>query len=234
LLLRLEKEGSLKGAGTDALRLVAIFPVGKAAQMVKSAKGVSIAKLIVDTGGPNCFWVASAKAFAQISNKHKGKLFASVEDLAKALNMSMEKLWKIPNLTTGMSYLQKVGAKIGKVMPVSTLKDITQLLPHNGSVVMIAVNVMKDGKIIGGHAIYAFRTALGKVRFMDRTVGRTTKAGTQGVFKSIDDIAPLYGASALVPYEAAVLQNVFVKSIAHDAPKLVIPLLGEIATEDSK
>ncbi len=226
------KQDTLKGVGTDALRLIAIFPFGKATQMLKSAKGVSIAKVIIDTGGPNCFWVASAKAFAQISHRHKGNLFASVEDLAKALNMSMDNLWKIPNLFTGISYLKKIGARIGKVMPVSTLKDIAHMLPSDGSVVMIAVNVMKDSKVIGGHAIYAFRNSFRQVRFMDRTVGRVTNSGAQGMYKSIEDIAPMYGASALVPYEAAVIQNVFVKSIAYDGPKLVIPLLGVVATED--
>lgn len=228
------QQGTFKGIGTDALRLIAIFPFGKAAQMTKSAKGISIAKVIVDTGGPNCFWIASAKAFAQISHRYKGNLFASVDDLAKALNMSMDKLWKIPNLLTGISYLQRVGAKVGKVIPVSTMKEITQIIPSDGSVVMLAVKVMKGSKVIGGHAIYAFRNSIGQIRFMDRTVGKVTKSGTQGVYKSIEDIAPMYGATALVPYEAAVIHNVFVKSIAHDAPKLVIPLLGVVATEDAR
>ena len=60
------KEGTLKGVGTDALRFVAVFPVGKAVNMIKSAKGVSVAKLIADTGGPNCFWIASAKALRHV------------------------------------------------------------------------------------------------------------------------------------------------------------------------
>ena len=70
-------QGSLKGAGEDTLRFVAIFPFGRAASMLRSAKGVTLAKVVVDTGGPNCFWVASAKAFAQVSPKYNGKLMAS-------------------------------------------------------------------------------------------------------------------------------------------------------------
>lgn len=228
------QQGNLKGVGTDALRLVAVFPFGRAAKILKSAKGISLAKVIVDTGGPNCFWVASAKAFAQISHRHKGNLFAGVEDIAKALHMSMETLWKIPNLITGISYLRKVGAKVGKVVRVSTSKEIAQITPYDGSVVMIAVRVMKEGKVIGGHAIYSFRNPVGLVRFMDRTVGRISKSGRQGVYKSIEDIAPMYGASAIVPYEAAVINNVFVKSIALDVPKLVVPLLGVVASEDTR
>jgi hypothetical protein len=72
------------------------------------------------------------------------------------------------------------------------------------------------------------------MRFMDRTVGLITQSGVRGVYTSIEEIAPMYNASALVPYEAAVIRNVFVKSIAEDIPKLVIPLLGVVATEDKK
>ena len=119
-------------------------------------------------------------------------------------------------------------------MTVANLRDITQMVPRDGSVVMIAVRVMKAGKTTGGHAIYAFRNTLGQVRFMDRTVGRTTTRGIQGAFSSLEEIAPTYGATALVPYEAAVLYNVYVKSVAFEFPKLVIPILGVIATEDGR
>lgn len=67
--------------------------------------------------------------------------------------------------------------------------------------------------------------------FMDRTVGSVIKTGTQGVYKNIDELAPVYGASALVPYEAAVLHNDFAKSVLHEAPRLVIPILGVMAEE---
>lgn len=226
------KEGSLKGVGEDALRVVAIFPVGKAASMLKSAKGLSVARFIADTGGPNCFWVASAKALRHIGQQYRGRLLVSVEDVAKALKMPMEMLWKIPNLATGMGYLQRIGAKVGPVKKVSNTSDIAKMLPRDGSVVLIAVRVMRNGKVAAGHAIYAFRNSLGQVRFMDRTVGRALPSGaTQGIYKSIEEIAPVYGATALVPYEAAVLHNLFVKTVAHEAPILVIPVLGVMAEE---
>lgn len=224
------KEGSPGGIGKDALRFVAIFPVGKVASLVKSAQGLQLAKVIVDTGGPNCFWVASAKAFAQIGQKLNGRLLASVEDLAKALGMEMNSLWQIPNLSVGMLYLQRLGAKVGMVKAVSSVNDIEKMILFNGSVVMIAVRVMRDGKIIGGHAIYAFRTIFGQIRYIDRTVGNVTPR----VFERISDIAPLYRATALIPYEAAVIHNVFVKSVVHDAPRLVMPILGVIATQEDK
>lgn len=221
--------GTLKGVGVDTLRVVAIFPFGKAARTLKSVQGLSRAKIIVDTGGPNCFWVASAKALAQISQKFKGRLFASVEDVAKAVGMPMNSLWKIPNLSTGMSYLQRMGARIGAIRTVSTEKDIMSMVPRDGSVVMIAMHVMKKGRVVGGHAIYAFRTVFGQIQYMDRTVGKIIPS----VYKSIAEIVPCYpGVTAFVPYQAGILHNVFAKSVVHDIPKLVIPVLGVVATED--
>jgi hypothetical protein len=228
------KSGTLKGAGTDALRVLAVFPVGKAANLLKSAKGISVAKLIVDTGGPNCFWVASAKAFGQIGQKYGGRLLASVEDVAKALGMSLNNLWVIPNLATGMSYLRRLGATCGPIKAVANVRDIAQMVPGDGSVVMIAVRVMKAGRVVGGHAIYAFRNTVGQIRFMDRTVGSTIAGRVQGAFASLEEIAPMYGATALVPYEAAVLNNVYVKSVLFELPRLVIPILGVVATEDTR
>jgi len=225
------KEGSLKGAGTDALRFVAVFPVGKAASMLKSAKGLSISKFIVDTGGPNCFWVASAKALRQVGQKYNGRLLVGVDDLANALKMPMNALWVIPNLATGMSYLRRLGARTGAITKVSSIKDIANILPKDGSVVILAVHVVNNGKVVGGHAVYAYRNLLGQMRFMDRTVGRTLATGTQSVYKSLDELAPIYGASAIVPYEASVLHNVFAKSVLHETPRLVIPVLGVMAEE---
>ena len=192
---------------------------------------MSVARFIADTGGPNCFWIASAKALRHVGQKHKRRLFVSVDDLAKALKMPANSPWKIPNLATGMSYLRRLGAKIGPIKKVSSVVEIVRILPRDGSVVMIAVHVMKNGKVVAGHAIYAFRNAFGQVRFMDRTVGRAVNSGTQGIYKNIDELAPVYGASALVPYEASIIRNVFTKTVAHDAPKLVIPVLEVMAEE---
>ena len=64
---------------------------------------------------------------------------------------------------------------------------------------MIAVHVMRNGRVAAGHAIYAFRNTFGQVRYMDRTVGRAIKSGSQGVYKSIEELVPVYGASAIVP-----------------------------------
>src|SRR5690606_31831346 len=126
------------------------------------------AKVIGDIGGPNCFWVASAKALRQVGQKYQGKLLIGVEDLAKALNMPIRQPWVIPNLGTGLSYLRQLGAKTGSAVRLSGVAGIPRLVPHDGSVLMIAVHVMKGEKIIAGHAIYAYRNSIGQVRYMDR------------------------------------------------------------------
>lgn len=151
------KEGGLRGWGKDSLRFIAVFPYGKAANSIKSLRGASAAKLIADIGGPNCFWVASAKALRQIGQKFNGKLFASVEDLARSLGTTIDNLWVIPNLATGMSYLQRVGAIAGTVRKVISVRDIMAMVPNDGSVLMLAVRVMKGNRVIGGHAIYAYK-----------------------------------------------------------------------------
>lgn len=158
-------------------------------------------------------------------------MFASVEDVSRALGMPMTNLWKIPNLSTGMGFLQRIGAIIGPIRNISSAKDILRILPRDGSVLMIAVHVMKNGRVVGGHAIYAFRNIFGKVRFMDRTVSKASPA----VYNSISDIVPFYPqATSFVPYQAAVLYNVFAKTIAHDIPRLVIPIQGIVASEDDQ
>jgi len=86
---------------------------------------------------------------------------------------------------------------------------------------------------IGGHAIYAFKDVIGRLRFFDRTVGAPIGGATRGIFTSIEEIAPYYGATAIVPYEASVIYNVYLKSIGFELPKLVIPILGVMAENKS-
>lgn len=226
------KEGGVKGWGKDALRFIAVFPYGKAANTLKTLRGTAAARLIADIGGPNCFWVASAKALRQIGMKCKGKLFASVDDLARALGISIDSLWAVPNLAIGMSYLRRLGATVGIVKKVTAIKDIAAMVPKDGSVLMLAVRVMKGSRVIGGHAIYAYKDIFGRLRFFDRTVGSKFGSTIQGVFKSVDEIAPYYGATEIVPYEAATLQNVYLKSIGFELPRLAIPILGVVAEEE--
>ncbi len=156
------KEGSLKGAGVDALRVLAIFPIGKTLSLLKTAKGVVPAKFVADTGGPNCFWIASAKAVRQLGLSINGRLLLAVEDLAGALNMPMHNLWRIPNLSIGLGYLKRLGVNSGSIRKISSHSEVEKILPRDGSVLLLAVKmVAKPGFSNGGHAFYAFRNAIG-------------------------------------------------------------------------
>lgn len=63
-----------------------------------------------------------------------------------------------------------------------------------------------------GHAVYAFRDALGRLRILDRG-GRSGKLGE--VFDSLDDLARKYGIQGSWQLkEAAVMENVFAKFMA--------------------
>lgn len=77
--------------------------------------------------------------------------------MANALGMPMNNLFRIPNLSTGMSYLLRLGAKVGAVRQVVNLADIKHMLRYDGSVVMIAVKIMSGSIERGRHAIYAYR-----------------------------------------------------------------------------
>lgn len=221
------KEGSLKGVGVDALRALAIFPVGKAVSLLKTARGIVPAKFVVDTGGPNCFWVASAKALRQVGQTYKGRLLVSVEDLARELKMPMSNLWVIPNLTTGLSYLKRLGVKSGVVRTVSSHADIVRLLPMDGRVVMIVVRFSRPGGRDGYHAIYAFRTATGQIKYMDRTVGSHSSVA----YSRMEDLPKIYGYTSITPVEAAVLDNFFAKTVGAGIENFFIPVLGVIAEE---
>jgi len=232
-LLRLgdgARTGGASGWGHDALRFAAVFPLGKAVQAIRSVHGMAGAKLIADTGGPHCFWIASAKALRQVHHAVGGRVLASVDDLARALGMpSSAPLWSVPSLHFGMAHLARIGAKIGVIQPVSGIREVERLTPRDGSILMLAVHVVNKSRVIGGHAIYAFRTPFGQLRFFDRTVGSTIGGMQRGVFTSIEEIAPYYGATSLLPYEGCVVYNVYVRSVGLESPRLAIPVLGIIA-----
>jgi hypothetical protein len=132
-------------------------------------------------------------------------------------------------LAAGIGYLQRLGVTAGPVRAVASAADIVKMVPHDGSVVMVAVNLVKNGRVIAGHAVYAFRNTFGQVRYMDRTITSVS----QGVYQSLDEIAVLYRqCDKFVPVQAAILKNIYVKSVLHEAPRLFIPILGVVASQD--
>ena len=65
---------------------------------------------------------------------------------------------------------------------------------------------------------------------MDRTI----QNATQEIYTSLNEFGPFNYGATLVPEECAVLYNVFAKSIGLEAPRLVIPVLGVVATNEDK
>jgi len=216
-------QGSVKGVAQDGLRVLGIVgPMGKGIQLLKSQTNTSMAKLIVDSGGPICSWVASTKALAQTGYKSGKKIFASVDDLAKSVGINIQQIGGI-SLSAMASNLAKIGAKVGQVKSVNSLKDIIKIIPRNGNVVLVSLRGMKNNREIGGHAVYFFRDISGKVKIMDRT----------GTYNSLDELLQVYHQiDQFIPRTYIMIQNVYAKLVM---PKgsfvLSIEVLGLVNDE---
>jgi hypothetical protein len=216
-------QGGLRGLTQDGLRLVGVAsPVGKGIQLLKSSANTTIASLIVDIGGPRCSWVASTKAMVQTGNKVNGKLFSSVDDLAKAVGVPVAQTAGI-SLQAMANNLAKIGAKVSPLKEISNLKEVVQMLPKNGSVVMVSVKGVKDGVTVGGHAVYIFYNKFGKVKIMDRT----------GEYGTLNELAIVYKAQVdeFIPRAAVTLTNVYAKyMVSQNSAVLAIEVLA-VASE---
>jgi hypothetical protein len=129
------KSGTLKGWGQDTLRVVAIFPVGKAAQVMKTAKGTVAAKVVADImpRADICAWVASAKALRQIGHSFNGKILATVDDLVKAVGIHPHNVGGLymPQVT---SMLRQIGAKVGPIRNVKSINGCPVLAATKRSI----------------------------------------------------------------------------------------------------
>lgn len=221
-------KGTAAGLGQDALRVAAIFPVGKAAQMFQAAKATALAKVIVDINPSAgiCAWVASAKALTQIGGTIGSKLFITVDDLAKAIGVNVRHLSGL-TMEQIKIVLTKMGARVGAVRVVKSEQEVARMVSYDGSVVMVCVELERSKKI-AWHAFYAYRTPIGQLRYMDRTVQTTA----QRAYLSIDEIRRAYGASRMTPIQAMKIENMFVKTVANEIPRLVLPILGVVATDE--
>lgn len=216
------KEGGFKGWGKDALRLIGIAgPTGKGLKLLKSAKHTRLAFLIVDIGGPRCSWVAAAKAMVQTGNKVNGKLFAAVDDLAKAVGIPVPQTGAI-SLQAMTNYLKKLGAGVGPLRNITSLKEATGMLQKNGNVVLISTKAMKNGQQAGGHAFYVYKDVMGRLRLMDRS----------GVYKNLAEIARKYPVDEFIPRSAATLTNIYAKYTGPEGSTvLAIEVLGLVSEE---
>jgi hypothetical protein len=222
--------GTLKGLGQDALRVVAIFPVGKAAQMMKTAKGTTAAKVVADImpRAGICAWVASAKGLRHIGHSFNGKILATVDDLVKAVGVHPHNVGGLymPQVT---SMLRQIGAKVGPIRNVKRMRDVERMVPFDGSVVLFSVKGkdIKSGKPFA-HLVYAYREmgGLGPVKIMDRSINKAVHRP----YSSLAELTEPYSTLSFDLSEAVVLHNVFLRSIQHDIPRLLIPVPAVIAT----
>ena len=204
-------EGGVKGIGKDALRLIALAgPLGRGAKLVQTSANARLARLIVDPGGGICGWVSGTQALRQTGSK----AFAAVEDLAAALGKNVAELGG-STLTGRLELFRQIGARILPVRAVKAFDDIRKMLKSDGGVALFNVFGKRvEGGVVRevGHAVYAFRDTLGRVRILDRG-GSAGRIGE--VFESLETLAKKYGIQGEWALgEAAILENVFAKFMA--------------------
>lgn len=201
-------EGGVRGFGKDALRLIGLAgPLGRGAKLVQGMANARLARVIVDTGGPVCGWVSGTQALRQTGTK----AFAAIDDLAKALGKTISELGG-SRLADRIALFRQVGARISVLRQVKSFEEIAAMTPNNGSITMFNVFGKRLNKGVledVGHALYAFRDSLGRLRIMDRG-GRAGKLGD--VFASLEEVARKYGLQGQWQVrEAALMENVFAK-----------------------
>ena len=218
-------QGGVKGWATDGLRWFAFAgSLGKGVQMMRSGAGAKLARAILDPGGGICSWVNSTKALVHTGQKLGGKLFVAVEDLARAAGVPFHQLGGIP-LDDMIATLRRLGAKVKSVQNVSELSAALKLLPRNGSVLLISVKVIQQGRVAGGHAMYLFYDVLGRLRVMDRT----------GIYDSLSAVAKRYEAERFDIRAAALLENVYAKFFGpKGSATLAVEALAVVAREKAE
>jgi LysM repeat protein len=219
-------EGTLKGFGTDALRLIGIAgPLGKGAKLVQSARGARLARVIADPGGGICAWVASTKALRQTAQK----AFAAVDDLLKALDLpALSEFPAIYTMRDVLGPLRRIGAEILEMGSVRTIAEVQRAVPRDGSVVLFFVkwhNTLKNQET--RHALYAFYDYLGRFRIADRT------GAVVNSLEELHKIVPGYGGiGSAVPFEMALIKNVFMKFIGpKGTATLAMEVLAQLAAD---
>lgn len=185
------KKGGWRGLAEDGLRLLTL-----AGPIARGARGV--ARFLVPNSFPGhgiCGWITATQVLRQTGVKH----FALLEDLVRASGRSeIDSLY----LHEIEALLKQLGARTTYLSTVQSVKEIAALLARNPrSVVVFGAQYVHNG-VQGGHALYAFRDILGRIRFVDRT-GK--------VLKSLEELEKIYksspGIGTATPVHAVVVQN---------------------------
>ena len=185
-------EGTAKGGwgyAEDGLRALVI--AGPMLRVVKLGGAASL-KLFKDPLGRFgvCSWISATQAL-----RHTGtRLFASVDDLAKAAGLALPTAKTPGAAQIGGAFVRQIakamgalGANTKLVTGISTFDDLAKLVSANArDVVVFSVRWTKGGQEVG-HTLYAFRNHLGKVRIVDRS-GKIA-----GSLQELQALVPGYG-----------------------------------------
>ena len=165
-------EGGVGGWGTDALRVLAIAgPLGRGLKYVAKGGQAGLARLVVDPGGGVCTWMSAAKAMRHVG----AKVFATVDDLAKVVGRDVSRLGPVWSSEL-VAVLRQLGARIKTLGTPKSLTDVVKAASNTkDGVVLFAIKWTQRSGQPASHTIYAFKNALGKIRFADRT-GHVVKA----------------------------------------------------------
>lgn len=215
--------GTASGVGTDALRALSIVgTVGKGAKIIKEVVGRSrMMQLIIDPGGRaaslggggRCVYVSATQALRQTGQK----AYASVEALGGELGLGLEEMGS-SNGGALRAMMMKLKAAVGPSIKVTDWKQIEKAVPRDGSVFSFGLSF----KPSGGHRLYAFRDAFGKVRIMDRG----GKGNLPVVLDSLEEVLKRYGKTGVAQFnESFVIKDLFLKFVG---PKGLATLVMEV------
>lgn len=221
-------EGAAQGGwgfAKDALRVVSIAgTLGKAAKILQSARGVRLAKLIVDPGGGRCGYVSATMALKQTGQK----AFVAVDDLARELGVTLDELGG-STLGQRIQQLRAIGAKVGLQKSASRIQEVISATKRDGSVAMIRIVGQRPNGETVAHAVYGFYDHMGRFRIMDRG-GRAGRLGE--VVESLDQLAAKYGVSSWRPEAIANLENLFLRFVGpKGTATLALSALAHTATD---
>jgi LysM repeat protein len=175
-------EGGLKGLGKDGLRMLQFAPAaGRVGRF-------ALARVLTDPGRGICTWIAATKALRQIGTK----AFASVDDLARAAGLRSISQLGGAFVDELVPVLRRLGARVTLLNNPGSLEAVNAAVRGEG-VVLFSV---KWGQV--GHTLYAFRNALGRVVYADRTGKVVSSLSELERFYSGISNAKVYGSAALL------------------------------------
>ncbi len=216
-------EGTAGGVAQDALRALSIIgTVGKGAKIIKEVASKSrMMRLIIDPGGRSaalggggrCVYVSATMALRQTGQR----AFVAVDDLASELGMTLDGLGESSAVQL-RAFLQRMRVRMGPVLNFRTWKDLESKVPHDGGVVSFGVSFAGGG----GHRLYAFRDAFGRVKIMDRG-GR---GNLPVVLDTIEDVVRRYRVAGIVSFNQGFeIKDLFLKFVG---PKGLATLAMEV------